>query len=622
MLIDKKLYILLLLLSHLCWGMDEAERPAQRMRLMPLEERLHAACVRGDQAGILDAFNDGATIDTELDRDRHCALHILAQYGHVELVDWLIHDMGDNPHHQASFFGEHSIHSAATGGSIPMVNYLHRNQSCSLEARTRSGEQPIHLAAADGHLQLLEWLRQNGISMMAANDNHRTPVEFAAYGGHLGCVQWFFKLSEFGEELDRERDLSFFFSGLPIREKIMLEAASGGNIELVRWLQQQGTSIIIQDSRTGQTMMHHAAASGSVPMLAFLYSQNISINVLSANGLSPLYRASLLSQPQAVEWLLQHGANVNLRNEENDSIFDKAIRGPEGLNAETSYELRARRDNVCELLWTYGVDLSELIELLGIATELRDQGVIHWLCLHNVPTNLTTYQFWRHSLEQSFDELTGPVLCDLVRGTLTPGELTRSINGPDAATVISPDQLPTMLTWAAARNASDIVTYLIDNGNAPYPRDVLFNAMRLAAGNGNHVVYRQIQNYLAETYAEPTIAERADLIWLAIMRRQFEVLDTLFATLPLSTFISILEMVGRRLHAYYQHLDLQEVELRDYLRIAHSWITRQLRSLLLVGRGGSWTSFDSQVLPREIVEKIVLYLVLNAYRVHPYHRSV
>jgi len=100
---------------------------------------------------------------------------IAAEYGHMELVRWLIQeqgfpmgDMGD----RRKLMG-----MAARGGNLELVRWL-RGEGCDWSAFT------CQYAAARGHLEVLQWLRANGCPW------DTDTCYQAVYHGHVETLRW------------------------------------------------------------------------------------------------------------------------------------------------------------------------------------------------------------------------------------------------------------------------------------------------------------------------------------------------------------------------------------------------------------------------------------------------
>ena len=129
--------------------------------------------------------------------------HGAAQFGHLELVRWLIQEQG--------FAMDKGVMAmAARGGNLELVRWL-RGEGCPWDAET------CKWAVFGGHLETLRWARENGCDW--SEETCRDAAEY----GHKELVRWL--IQEQGFAMDRN---------------VMSHAASSGNLELVKWLRSEG----------------------------------------------------------------------------------------------------------------------------------------------------------------------------------------------------------------------------------------------------------------------------------------------------------------------------------------------------------------------------------------------
>ncbi|GAB1606713.1 osteoclast-stimulating factor 1-like [Argonauta hians] len=102
------------------------------------------------------------------------------------------------------------------------------------------------------------------------------------------------------------------------------EAARRGNLNFLTECITNGVSVNSLD-KAGSTPLHWAAHGGHTDcMEALFHVSNIEINVQNKIGDTPLHSAAWKKHASAVQMLLDKGALVNLRNNENLLAFDLA----------------------------------------------------------------------------------------------------------------------------------------------------------------------------------------------------------------------------------------------------------------------------------------------------------
>ena len=93
------------------------------------------------------------------------------------------------------------LHQAAQQGYLSVVQYL-CEQGADKEARTTAGYTPLHQAAQQGYLSVVQYLCEQGADKEARTIGGRTPLHRAALYDHLPTVQY---LCEQGADKDATR---------------------------------------------------------------------------------------------------------------------------------------------------------------------------------------------------------------------------------------------------------------------------------------------------------------------------------------------------------------------------------------------------------------------------------
>lgn len=87
------------------------------------------------------------------------------------------------------------VHYAAQGGHISTVMALLESR-CDIEAVTKDGSTALHLAAAQGHATVVEWLvGQAGLKVTSVNKKRQTALDLARKAGHKATAQFLVQVS-------------------------------------------------------------------------------------------------------------------------------------------------------------------------------------------------------------------------------------------------------------------------------------------------------------------------------------------------------------------------------------------------------------------------------------------
>ncbi|XGW04309.1 hypothetical protein V3C99_015459 [Haemonchus contortus] len=148
---------------------------------------LHCAASHGYHETI-DFFMEAASHPAVDQRDRagHSALFYAVTYGHYEAAKHLL-DYGANPNHQDNRLRTPS-HCAAAKGQMRMLKLL-KQYNASFEIQNYRGDLPIHEAVQSGSRDVVEWLLAlHPSTVNAASHEGRTCLHLAAAQGNLEMV--------------------------------------------------------------------------------------------------------------------------------------------------------------------------------------------------------------------------------------------------------------------------------------------------------------------------------------------------------------------------------------------------------------------------------------------------
>ena len=93
-------------------------------------------------------------------------------------------------------------------------------------------------------------------------------------------------------------------------ESPLMLAALAGNTEMCRLLIDRDADV----NKTGWTPLHYAATNGHLEVMRMLLDESAYVDATSPNGTTPLMMAARYGTPQAVQLLLQAGADPSLKN--------------------------------------------------------------------------------------------------------------------------------------------------------------------------------------------------------------------------------------------------------------------------------------------------------------------
>jgi surface antigen len=170
----------MLVSAFLHGGAGAAHERGRRLKMSSLKFDLKTFCEHAARGRLADVQRMLECGELPVSENQNEALVRAAQYGHVDVVDYLLRHAMFDP----SADDNHAIRKAAEYGHLAVVERLLQDKRVDPSA---DDNYAIQLAAQCGHLGVVERLLQDPRVDPAANDNYA--VRLAAARGHLAVVE-------------------------------------------------------------------------------------------------------------------------------------------------------------------------------------------------------------------------------------------------------------------------------------------------------------------------------------------------------------------------------------------------------------------------------------------------
>ncbi len=305
---------------------------------------LHNAAGRGEMAVAKFLLANGADINSRA-RQGFTPLHNAARFDQKGMIELLL------AHHaevnSKSPEGVTPLHLAAAKGFLSLTETLLANgadpnaemSGTAIEPfhidREYAGAQdpayfaatPLHYAAASGHLAIVKMLLDHKADVNAKSQGGQTPLFMAVERDRLEVAKLLLA-NRANPNVKASTDITVF--GMAI-----YTAISNRNIELIRLLLEAGADvnargIILQDNSVGGMRsvlvapLAYTACQGvqieSVKAIVeFLLQNKADVNVQDDLAKSPLHWAVENGNTKTVKLLLDHAADPNLKNQDDDT---------------------------------------------------------------------------------------------------------------------------------------------------------------------------------------------------------------------------------------------------------------------------------------------------------------
>ncbi|XP_028136944.1 26S proteasome non-ATPase regulatory subunit 10 [Diabrotica virgifera virgifera] len=203
-----------------------------------------------------------------------------------------------------------SIYDAAHKGDFEYVSQKIEEDPLIIKAPDSSKRLLIHWAVLSGNVKLVTHLLELGSSVNPSDDTDMTPLILASSAGHTEVVKLLLKKCDDVNHKNAQGHSSLQY------------AASKGWTEICALLLEKGADVNIKDER-GSTPLHRAASKGLLSVLGLLLSSSdIKVNVKDIYGNTPLHYACEEDRKEAAVMLVDHRADVEIKNREDKSCLD------------------------------------------------------------------------------------------------------------------------------------------------------------------------------------------------------------------------------------------------------------------------------------------------------------
>lgn len=263
-----------------------------------------------------------------------CACHLLPT-ADVGVAD----DGGYQPLHYAA--GPPNWYGHANDASTVLVAERLVTCGADIDAKSsQSGITPIHIAARDGHIDMLLCLIRHGADVDSIDYRQWTPLHHGAQHAHSDVLGLLLENGALVDAVGRRDSVT-----------PLLVAAGSGDAQTVRTLLEHG-ALISQSDDSGRTALHWASESGSRETAEVLLEYGTDVDARGRDGCSPLHVAANCCEDEGVhiveliEWLLSNGADVNALDVNGCTPLDWANNAIEALEEETVADFIRQRGGV------------------------------------------------------------------------------------------------------------------------------------------------------------------------------------------------------------------------------------------------------------------------------------
>ncbi|CAK9071719.1 Ankyrin-3 (ANK-3) (Ankyrin-G) [Durusdinium trenchii] len=277
---------------------------------------VHLAACKGHWETIEALQLETHQIRLQLNRDGDRPLALAAWYGHDKIVELLI-SLGKDEDEEEEDELDHkdanrytALHLAAQEGHNDVVKHLLKARA-SIRQRNDEGQEPLHLAAWCGRTETVNHLVFTAKADLSCRDEHRRcPLALAAWEGHSEVVKLLVDAQAEVNDQDKDGDTALHL------------AAMSGHNDVVKFLVD--ADVLRMKNEGGRCPLALAAWEGHCEVVKLLVDAQAEANDQDKDGDTALHLAAMSGHNDVVKLLVDRKAFLSVKNEEGSTPLDVA----------------------------------------------------------------------------------------------------------------------------------------------------------------------------------------------------------------------------------------------------------------------------------------------------------
>lgn len=203
-----------------------------------------------------------------------------------------------------------AVLAAAEKGSLEMLQLLHK-AGARLQATDQQGKTALMYAASQNQFQVVDWLLSQKQDVNTVSHRGITALYEALANGHLQMARY---LLSKGARLTG-----------PQHEPLWFAAVSSGRLASLKFLSEKLKLDVTVRNQQGSDLLSEAVFAENPVIINWLLQQGLSPDQSDDNGTPAIFRAAERGNLYILKQLEAAGANLNLRDECNNTLLMAAV---------------------------------------------------------------------------------------------------------------------------------------------------------------------------------------------------------------------------------------------------------------------------------------------------------
>lgn len=209
--------------------------------------------------------------------------------------------------------GSNLLHSAADKGDLESVKYLVEIAKFDVDAENKDYYTALIFAANSGHMNVVQYLVETAHAQVNTKEqNAWTALMLSIYNNHLDITKY---LINHGADVNAHKD----------GYTALILAAFNDHLDVVKYLVDNHADVDAENNNNNGTALIEAAGSDHLEIVKYLVgTAHASIDARDKEAWTALMRASINNHLEVVKYLVSAGADVTLKNINNENACSRA----------------------------------------------------------------------------------------------------------------------------------------------------------------------------------------------------------------------------------------------------------------------------------------------------------
>ncbi|CAL1544551.1 unnamed protein product [Lymnaea stagnalis] len=249
------------------------------------------ACILGEEEFLELLLKYKADVNV-IDKNQVSALIHATLSANFEIVKILLQHKADI---QSCTLGGHdALHIAAEKGLTEILDWLLVKGKADLESKDLNGFTPLMRSAFHNHSQIAQLLVDNGVDVNVANSAGNTAVHIYADNKGIDCLKIILK---HGADVNYPNK-----SGIT---PLMFAALKDDTQIVEKLLKDKTLNSIDARDKLGRTALHYSASQGKHRVIARLIKAKANLNIADKKGLTPFMYACVTGNEMAISTFMK-----------------------------------------------------------------------------------------------------------------------------------------------------------------------------------------------------------------------------------------------------------------------------------------------------------------------------